>query len=266
MTKLIDHVWLWGQTPGSHHATAGYHLPGVNKMTPLEGCDFFGIRNCCRVAMTKGPFPPFDGESEAMKDLARVIWSAVGAGGVHRNEEQFGDLEEVLRQAKKYPNIVGAIMDDFLLSEARRANFTPAKLQVMKDHLRNDAVRPLEFWTVYYDRELQLSVKEYLEMFDVITFWNWYGENLFKLRENLDHIMAQTPEKRFMAGCYMWDYGNGKPLTAEQMGFQLEVYREYMKAGKLEGFILCSNCIADVGIAAVDQTREWLKIHGQEEI
>ena len=46
MTKLIDHVWLWGQTPGSHHATAGYHLPGVNKMTPLEGCDFFGIRNC----------------------------------------------------------------------------------------------------------------------------------------------------------------------------------------------------------------------------
>ena len=44
MTKLIDQVWLWGQTPGSHHATAGYHLPGVNKMTPLEGCDFFGIR------------------------------------------------------------------------------------------------------------------------------------------------------------------------------------------------------------------------------
>ena len=58
----------------------------------------------------------------------------------------------------------------------------------------------------------------------------------------------------------------GKPLTPEQMGFQLEVYREYMKAGKLEGFILCSNCIADVGIAAVDQTREWLKLHGQEEI
>lgn len=38
MAKLIDRVWLWGQTPGSHHATAGYNLPGVN----LEGSiDFF---------------------------------------------------------------------------------------------------------------------------------------------------------------------------------------------------------------------------------
>ena len=70
--------------------------------------------------MTKGPFPPFDGEAESMKDLKRVIWSAVGAGGVHRNEEQFGDLEEVLRQAKKYPNIVGAIME---LCQDKRGTF-----------------------------------------------------------------------------------------------------------------------------------------------
>lgn len=266
MTKLIDCFWLWGQTPGSHHATEAYHLPGVNRMPPLEGCRFFGLRNCCRVAMTKGPFPPFDGESEAMKDLDRVIWSAIGAGGVHRNEEQFGDLEEVIRQAGKYRNIVGAIMDDFLLSEDRRQNFTPAKLEEMKKHLRNDIGRELEFWTVYYDRELELSVKEYLEIFDVITFWTWYGENIYKLRENLDHIMAQTPGKRFAAGCYMWDYGNGKALTPEQMNLQLKIYREYLKAGKLEGVILCSNCIADLGIDAVEQTREWLRIHGQEEI
>lgn len=266
MTKLIDHFWLWGQTPGSHHVTAAYHLPGVNKMTPLEGCEFFGLRNCCRVAMTRGPFPPFDEESEAMKNLDRVIWSAIGAGGVHRNEEQFGDLEEVLRQAGKYPNIIGAIMDDFLLSDVRRRNFTPAKLTEMKKHLRNDIGRELEFWTVYYDRELELSVKEYLEIFDVITFWTWYGENLYKLRENLDHIMAQTPGKRFMTGCYMWDYGNGKALTSEQMNLQLEIYREYLKAGRLEGVILCSNCISDLGIAAVDQTREWLHLHGQEEL
>ena len=84
MTKLIDRVWLWGQTPGSHHAVTGYNLPGVNRMDSREGCDYFGIRNCCRVAMGKGPFPPFDSESEQLKDLDKVVWSALGAGGVTR--------------------------------------------------------------------------------------------------------------------------------------------------------------------------------------
>ncbi len=266
MTKLRDKVWLWGQTPGSHHAAKGYNLPGENRMTPVEGCEFFGIRNCCRVAMRLGPIPPFDNESEAMKGLDQVIWSAIGAGGVHRNEEFYGDLEEVIRQAKNYPNITGAVMDDFLLNEARRNNFVPAKLRQMKEQLRHDAGRALEFWTVYYDRELQLQVQEYLEVFDVITFWTWYGENILQLRQNLDLVLSRNPGQRLLAGCYMWDYGNCKPLTPELMSQQLEIYREYMHAGKLDGFILCSNCIADVGIAEVTQTREWLAVYGDEEI
>lgn len=264
MTKLRDKIWLWGQTPGSHHAAAGYNLPGINRMSPVEGCRFFGISNCCRVAMRLGPIPPFDNESEELKGLRQVVWSAIGAGGVHRREEQYGDLEEVIRQATIYPNIVGAIMDDFLLSESRRNNFIPEKLRRMKEMLRHEAGRPLEFWTVYYERELHLSVQEYLEIFDVITFWTWYGENLLALRKNLDFVREANPSKRLLAGCYMWDYGNGKPLTLELMRLQLDTYREYMHAGKLDGFIICSNCIADVGIEEVELTRTWLDAHGNE--
>ena len=266
MTKLRDKIWLWGQTPGSHHASAGYNLPGTNRMTPIEGCEFFNISKCCRVAMRLGPTPPFDDESEALKGLKQVVWSAIGAGGVHRNEEQYGDLEEVIRQAKIYPNIVGAIMDDFLLSESRRNNFVPEKLELMKSILRQEAGRPLEFWTVYYERELHLSVQEYLDVFDVITFWTWRGENLLALRKNLDSVLEANPGKRLLAGCYMWDYGDGKPLTPELMRLQLDTYREYMHAGKLDGFIICSNCIADVGIEEVEQTRAWLNKHGDEEV
>jgi len=39
-----------------------------------------------------------------------------------------------------------------------------------------------------------------------------------------------------------------------------------MHARKLEGFILCSNCIADVDIAEVTQTRKWLAVYGDEKI
>ena len=266
MSRLIDHIWLWGQTPGSHHNHAGYNLPGVNRMTPREGCDYFGIRNICLVACKAGPVPPFDQESALVSDLDNVVWSILGAGGLARNVDNFGDMDEVIRQAKMFPNVMAGVMDDFLFSEERREKFNPARLREMRKHLQQDAGRPLELWTVYYDRELHLDVREYLELFDVITYWTWFGENIRTLRPTFDRIMAENPGKRFIAGCYMWDYGNGRPLTNELMEMQLEIYREYMHAGKLEGIILCSNCIADVGIPEVELTRKWLQLHGDEEL
>ena len=47
----LDKIWLLGETPGSHHANPNYKLPGVNKMTPMEGLEFYGVRNLCRMKM-----------------------------------------------------------------------------------------------------------------------------------------------------------------------------------------------------------------------
>ena len=266
MSCLRDHVWLWGQTPGSHHTSGVYKLPGVNRMTPVEGCRFFGIENCCRVAMADGPFPPFDSESRDLQDIKNVVWSIMGSGSVHRNEENGADFDEVVRQAKMFPNVIGGVMDDFLLSESRRAIFTPDVLRDMKARFSTEAGRPMEFWTVYYEREMDIDVKDYLEVFDVITFWTWYGKNLAALEDNLEATFRLVPGKRYIAGCYMWDYGDAGPLGVEVMEKQLETYRKYMHAGKLDGFILCSNCIADIGLEEVDFTRRWLEKYGDEEI
>ena len=87
-------------------------------MTPAEGCDFFGIPNCCRVVMENLPPPPFDPESEALKHLKQVVWSVVGSGGSSRTDAKLGDLEEVLDQARKYPNVTGGVLDDFTMRAA----------------------------------------------------------------------------------------------------------------------------------------------------
>ena len=42
------------------------------------------------------------------------------------------------------------------------------------------------------------------------------------------------------------------------MKYQLDKYLELYEQGKIKGVILCSNCIADLGLATVDYTREWL--------
>lgn len=64
----------------------------------------------------------------------------------------------------------------------------------------------------------------------------------------------------------MWDYGGTQPITSELMQYQLDKYCECLKGGIVEGVISCTNCLADVGIAAVEQTREWVGRVGGERV
>ena len=75
-----------------------------------------------------------------------------------------------------------------------------------------------------------------------------------------------TPGKRRLAGCYMWDYGDHKSLSIKDMEYQCEKYMQWMEAGDIEGIIFCSNCIADLGLEAVEWTRKWIQGNGDSEI
>jgi hypothetical protein len=50
-------------------------------------------------------------------------------------------------------------------------------------------------------------------------------------------------------------------MPMDLMKMQLEKYLEWYNEGKIKGVILCSNCIADIGLDTVDYTREWLLKH-----
>jgi hypothetical protein len=59
----------------------------------------------------------------------------------------------------------------------------------------------------------------------------------------------------------MWNYGEACPLTIEQMQEQCDAYLEYIQKGYLDGIIVCSNCIADLNIEAVEWMRNWINEH-----
>jgi hypothetical protein len=271
MAKLRDSLWLWGQDTGSHHAV-GFGLPGKNLMGPAEGGRFFGIPNICRVVMPAGPEPPFDAESEKLRDFKQVVWSAVGSAGVERNDDGRSDLEEVLRQATLYPNITGAILDDFFLSEEsadgnkKTARHSLESIRSMRRELHNFPLRRLDLWVVWYSHQLNLDVSDYITLCDVITLWTWKGSDLSVLDENLQRFVEKTPGKRRLAGCYMWNYGESRPLTMSQMKHQIDRYYNYLKKGLIEGIIFCSNCIADLGLETVEWTKNWIKEVGDEDI
>lgn len=256
--KLKDKLWIWGQDAGTHHLVENnaWNLPGENKMGPVEGAEYLGIPNMCRVAMGNKPEPPFDNEMEKLKGCDKVVWSIIGDNGTDRNSTGGSDLEEVIKLSKKYDNLVGGIMDDFF-SEKRRAVYTPEVIGQYAEALHEAG---LKLWIVYYDHQLDLDLKAWLDVCDVVTFWTWRAEDLSKMEENLAKVESQLTEgQKIYAGCYMHDYGDCKEMPAETMKYQLEVYKRWLQEGRIEGIILCSNCIADIGLEAVEITRKWIE-------
>lgn len=265
--KVRDLFWIWGQNPGAHHCDNKntYKLPGVNRMGPVEGARYLGVNNCCRVAMGDGPVPPFDRESAELAGMDQVVWSIVGAGGFTINDDGWGDMNEVIRQARMFPNITGAILDDFC-TEKRLGIFSPERLGEIRAKMRAGVGRPMDLWVVLYEHQLDGPVKAHLNACDVITFWTWNGANLKNLDANMAKVIAMTPGKRHVAGCYMWDYGGRQPLPLDQMKYQCEKYYQWIKEGKIDGVIFCSNCIADLGLETVAWTRQWIAQIGDEEL
>lgn len=267
--KLRDTFWIWGQEPGSHHHTANgniWNLPGENKMTPVEGCQYLGIPNCCRVVMGGKPTPPFDDDAAALDGLGQVVWSLIGDSGSNRNNDET-DLEEIIRIAKLHPNTTGGIMDDFM-NPKRMKIFTPDRLAAFRDRLHTALDdRALQFWTVLYTHELEDKIVPYLAPLDKISLWTWNGKDLPNLEQNFARLRELVgAEKSVFAGCYLWDYGASAPMRMDWMKHQLETYREWLHAGKIDGVIFCSNTICDIGLETVEYTRAWIAEHGDEEL
>jgi hypothetical protein len=268
---IKDRLWLWGQNAGSHHGTTNpYNLPGKNLMEAREGCEFFGIEKCLRVAMAAGPFPPFDKEAEKIKDLKEVVWSAIGSGEVDRHNNDQSDLDEVLRMAEIYPNITGAVLDDFF-NDAEVAGKSSGRhsiesIRKIGDKLHNFSKRHLDLWVVWYTYQLDFNAGDYIKLSDVMTLWTWKGSDLRELDANIQKFVEKTTGKRRLVGCYMWNYGESKPLTMDQMKNQLDKYYYWLKKGYIEGIIFCSKCIADIGLDTVEYTRKWIAEVSNERI
>ena len=275
MKKMKDLFWIWGQDVSSHQRASGnarWKLPDKNKMGPVEGAAYLGIPNLCRVVMCGNPEPPFDAESEKMRGAGKVVWSAMGDSGSERNNHS-SDLEEVLRQAALYPNITGAVLDDFFVHYLKPvetwARYSVEEIRRMKARLHAASPHPLEFWVVWYKGQLHYQIADYLREFDVITYWNMMAPAEHALlQEDLDRMVQLTPGNRRMTGCYIWNYGEGKPLTRKEIQFECETYYGMIKKGLSEGIIFCSNCCADLPEAeeAVSWLRGWIREVGEETV
>jgi hypothetical protein len=263
METVRDRFWIWGHEAGSHtspKAKKMWAVPGTSRMTPVEAAYYMDIPNCIMVVFDNLPGLPFHQHTLAMSPLKQVVWSVIGDASSTRNDQET-DLEEVLDMTRRFPNVTGAIMDDFFHQDQARHSL--AQLSSLCGQLHG-APRPLDLWVVLYHDQLDQPIGHYLKFCDVVTFWTMPGSQLVDLERNFERFLAVTPDVRRMLGCYMWNYGEKSPMPVHLMRRQCELGLTWLREGVIEGMIFLASCICDLDIKAVEWTRQWIAEVGDE--
>jgi hypothetical protein len=261
-STVRDRFWIWGHVEGSHNNQ--YGLQGTSRMTPAEGAFYLDVPNIIMVAYQSAkepckmlPSPPYDPYLISFRPLERIVWSIVGAGGVTSK----ADLEMVRQLAQKYPNIVGVQMDDFFretFDGGRTGSLTPRELDYVQSQLKSGQ-RKLGLWVTLYRHDLEYDLSAYLSKVDVVTFWTWKGKDLERLEEGFRKCEQAAPKARKVLGCYMWDYGDKKPLPVARMQKQCNLGLEWLRKGRIDGMIFLASVICDLNLETVEWTRNWIR-------
>lgn len=262
-TTVRDKLWIWGHEAGSHDI--GYGLSKTSRITPAEAAYYLDVPNMIMVRyrdytiesdIVMLPKPPYDQYALALRPMKQLVWSFVNEAGVTEADE----LDRVLDLAGKFPNISGAMMDDFFRDDPAAEELgvhTPAELREVKARLKTTD-RDLDLWVVLYAHQLEMAVSEYLEACDVVSFWSWCASELKDIEANFDRLEQVAPHCRKVLGCYMWDYGEKQMMPLASMEHQCRVGLEWIQAGRIDGMIFLASCICDQGLEAVEWTRRWI--------
>lgn len=265
--QVKDKLWVWGHEAGSHNNE--YGIRGSSRMTPAEGAFYLGVPNIILVRyMNKQglplPAPPFEQYARALSPLKRVVWSIVGAGGVTEGDE----ITLVRNLANQFPNICGVMMDDFFHLPDKSGDvgvFAPPHLKTVKERLIVSG-RKLDLWVVLYNHQLNLPVGEHLKQCDIVTFCTWYSKEIKNLERNFERAEKLAPSCRFVLCCYMYDYGDNKLMPISLMEKQCQLGLKWLQNGRIEGIVFIAGCICDLGLEAVEWTRQWIQRVGERKL
>ncbi len=255
-------------------------------MSPLESAVYLGVPNIIMVNSYPDPHagalpqsndegffkpwvPPFELYAYPLKILKRVVWSIVDDSGVTMDSER----GQVLIMARNTPNFVGVFMDDFFSfrkePNAKMASLTVDELRAVQRKLKGPG-KKLDLYVTLYNEGLDHPIGEYLELIDVITFWNHGTAVLANLDQNLTRLAKLAPKSRIMLGCYTAeDVGHQTlewlPMPVETMKHQCELGLRWLREGRIEGIIIYGNFL-DFGWESQEWVREWIQKIGDTKL
>ncbi len=253
-----DRLWIFTCAANSDYPI----MRRRSVVTPVEGAFLLGVPNIivvqsseteARYGRLESPFAQY---TVAMRPLKRVVWSVVGSGGFHSPKE----TQEVLELARSTPNFAGIMLDDFFTGqkEGKRAQLTVEELAGIRRYVKQIG-KNLDIFVTLYVNHLDLPLRDYLELIDVITLWTGNPEQLVHLEANLKKAEALIPKTRKMLGCYLVDYGKKQGTPIPLMKLQCETGLRWLRERRIEGIVFLGNTTMDLGFDSTEWTREWIR-------
>ncbi len=288
-SAVRDHFWIFTVPAGLDNPSLELgKCHGGSRMTPAEGAFYLNIPNLLLIRSNNLPRLPdsepgraktsFEQYATSFQPLDRVVWSVVGSGGAGGMAE----LPYVLSLAKKFNNISGIYLDDFIIDVKKRADgrtlgrpaLHPSELKLAREKLKSLG-RPMDIWVTLYSHELlpkhsahigcDPPLAKFLDLFDVLTLWTWNANELPKLEESLAALESIAPKNRRIAlGMYIWDFPNSRPVPLDLMRHQCELGLKWLKEKRIQEMIFLANTVLDIGAPGGQFARDWIAKVGHD--
>lgn len=251
--KLREKVWIWGHPENSLKGL--YGLTKESDVTPVDGMKYLGAKNVFYVPIWR----PCDRDIKSVELQENCLsfgWS----------KEPIDNIDDVIQRKKRFSSFKILIYDDFFRSDNEGNNaFSISKEELLANKKKlND--NGLELWVVFYERDKDIDISEYLDCFDGISFWFWNQPTEEQYQNTIKIFIEKTPNKKRLVGCYLYDFGREKACDPDRVEQELENDKKLVQEGLIDGFILHTNAVGKMDFEGYERCAKWMELNGDIEL
>ena len=263
--SLRDGAWTWGYViRGKIPGDVPFVFPGGSGCSLETAATYLGTPN---VVLMNGVADAPPGEPPAWminsvaegnpnwwttEDLDRLKGCKRVLCTLHAGDA--ATAAKISALSKQYPNVVGAMVDDFYPTEAK---MPVEKLKATYEALKSENPS-LKLYVVRYTNCKDEELIPYLPYFDVINLWVWVADKKAwgsEIDERIEKL-KQVTHKPIVMGLFLHDYGPPppkdlpknaspwswtKPVPLDIIETQFVKTTELLRKGKIEGFTMLQN-------------------------
>lgn len=262
-TSLADRTWTWGYViPGKIPGHVPFVFPNGSGCSLETAATYLGTPNVVLMNYTWAA----PGYLERLTGFKRVL-CAIAVRDV-------AAAARLSALSKKYPNIIGAMIDDFYPVQEK---VTVDELKAVYTALKSENPS-LKLYVVRYTHSKDEEVVPFLPYFDAINLWVWEASKEAwgpKMDQRIEDITRLT-HKPILMGLFLHNYGEPPPKPKPEVAWswtkvqsqdvveaQFVKTTELLRKDKIDGFVMLQSGWLDheshrSQVQWVKQYLEWL--------
>jgi len=247
---MNNDLWVWGYTLDKCPGRVPY-AERLSRCSLETAADYLGADN---VVYMDGTHNIDLLNPEQMKRLSK--FKRVICGLTHIEEADGWHLyyKEAARRVSElslqFPNITGALIDDFRDPPGPSGKMTPAGLKEVYEALKSVNPKLKLYLVRYHVRQDYEELLAYRDYFDGINVWCWNStEHFWRMLYKFDlrKLREMMPEKEVLQGQFIHDFdaGDWVPMAMDQLELQCEKISLAMREKRIDGWVVLQNGFFD---------------------